>query len=199
MSLTRSQVMSRIQGRHTKPELILRRLLWQSGFRFRLHAKTPFGRPDLVFPGPKVAVFVDGCFWHGCPEHYVRPRTSTAFWAEKLAANVNRDVDQTRRLEQDGWRVCRVWEHEVFEQPASAAREIARSIRSRRWRPPTSWRVERVEQINPVTDLEQRYLRELRSKEEPRIDARKRTTRKWDATNVTVVKRSRERHRRHKL
>jgi DNA mismatch endonuclease (patch repair protein) len=124
MSLTRSQQMSRIRSRDTKPELILRRILWSRGLRYRLHAKTPFGRPDLVFARKKVAVFVDGCFWHGCPDHYAPPRSQSRFWAEKLRQNVARDRLQTRQLEAHGWRVVRLWEHEIADQLADAAERV---------------------------------------------------------------------------
>src|SRR5262245_51945914 len=117
--------MARIRPRDTSPERLLRKHLWNAGLRYRLHVPTPAGRPDIVFVSRRVAVFVDGCFFHGCPDHYVRPRSSCAFWAEKLAANVRRDIDQTRELERLGWRVCRIWEHEVFENPSRVAKRIA--------------------------------------------------------------------------
>lgn len=105
--------MSRIRSADTGPEMVLRRRLWAEGFRYRLGVRTPGGRPDVTFLGKRVAVFVDGCFWHGCPEHYVRPRTNSTFWARKLRENVTRDRRQTTILEEAGWTVVRVWEHEV--------------------------------------------------------------------------------------
>ena len=104
--------MSRIRGRDTKSELLLRRAIWRQGFRYRLHAKL-HGKPDMVFLGRKVVVFVDGCFWHGCPEHGAKPKTNAFFWAEKLARNRERDEEVTAILELQGWTVIRVWEHEV--------------------------------------------------------------------------------------
>src|SRR5580692_10585444 len=109
MGLSRSEQMARIRSRNTTPERVLRGLLWSAGLRYRLHATTPAGRPDIVFPGTRVAVFVDGCFWHGCPDHYVRPRSSSDFWSRKLLENFKRDGAQTERLEALGWRVCRIW------------------------------------------------------------------------------------------
>src|SRR5689334_1387580 len=97
--------MSRIRGSNTSPERLLRLALWRRGYRYRLHARTPVGAPDIVFGRRKVAVFVDGCFWHGCPEHYVRPRTRNAFWDAKLDENFKRDRRQTLALIQAGWRV----------------------------------------------------------------------------------------------
>ena len=90
----RSAGIARNPSHGTKPETLLRSALWRRGLRYRLEYKTEWGRPDLTFLGPKVAIFIDGCFWHGCPEHYVRPRTREAFWQKKLKENVNRDRRQ---------------------------------------------------------------------------------------------------------
>src|SRR4051812_21964937 len=117
MALTRSEQMARIRGVNTTPELRLRARLWSTGLRYRLHLRTPAGRPDLVIPGAQVAVYIDGCQWHGCPKHYVRPRSKDEFWAAKLHENVARDLRQTQQLEALGWRVLRFWEHEVWEEP----------------------------------------------------------------------------------
>jgi len=171
--------MSRIRGRHTEPERVLRSLLWRAGLRYRLHAKTPVGRPDIVFVGPRVAVFVDGCFWHGCPRHYVRPRSSHEFWAAKLQTNVRRDIEQTRKLEESGWRVCRVWECQVFEHPAHAVRRIRNVVGSRTWKPSESWRVFKVVEIDAAADKERRFLCELREPRRRRSMARTRSTKKW--------------------
>lgn len=108
----RKRVMSRIKGRDTKPELMLRKALWAVGMRYRLHAKLP-GRPDICFPGRKLAVFVDGCFWHGCPLHGNIPVTNKDFWSKKLTANVARDRKADHQLRSAGWTVLRFWEHEI--------------------------------------------------------------------------------------
>lgn len=114
--------MSRIKGRDTSPEVELRRRVWQLGFRYRLNQRVAGVRPDFIFPKVKLAVFVDGCFWHGCPDHYVRPRsTNPEFWALKLSQNVLRDQRQSKHLEAEGWRVIRVWEHEVKRNPRETA------------------------------------------------------------------------------
>src|SRR5262245_41107618 len=100
--------MSRIRGKDTAPELALRHALWHRGLRYRKSVRVLGVRPDLTFLRAKLAVFVDGCFWHGCPEHYVRPRSeSRAFWASKLRNNTDRDERQTRALEEQGWTVVR--------------------------------------------------------------------------------------------
>ena len=130
----RRYCMSRIKGRDTKPEILLRKTLWHRGLRgYRVdrvvHEKN---RADIVFIGPRVAVFVDGCFWHGCPEHYNRPRARAAFWQEKLEATNRRDQSIRQRLEQDGWLVLRYWEHELKTSLGNVADEIERSVRDRR-------------------------------------------------------------------
>ena len=179
MPRSRSEQMSRIRGKNTEPELVLRRMLWHQGLRYRLHARTAAGRPDLVFPGPKVAVFIDGCFWHGCPDHYVRPRSSSEFWAGKLGENVRRDIAQTRQLEDLGWRVCRVWEHEVLEDPGRVARKVTRAVKAQKWRADDSWRVLRVTPLDREGTRERRHLRELRGRARSRAVTRIRSTRKW--------------------
>lgn len=179
MALTRSQQMARIRGVNTSPEWMLRRELWKKGFRYRLHARTPIGRPDLIFPSARVAVFIDGCFWHGCPEHYVRPRTRDEFWSRKLTENVERDARQTLELERQGWRVCRLWEHEVWEDVASAGSRVGKAVTAAQWHPPLDWRVVRVEALGGPEDLERRYLRELKHCAPEKVVVQKRSTRKW--------------------
>jgi DNA mismatch endonuclease (patch repair protein) len=119
------------RSRDTKPETRLRSQLYALGLRYRVSARPiPTARrtADVVFTGARVAVFVDGCYWHGCPDHY-RPATrNTEFWSEKIGANRQRDVQVNCLLEQAGWQVIRVWEH---EDPSAAARRIAAIVRSR--------------------------------------------------------------------
>lgn len=116
---------------NTKPELRLRSLLHRAGLRFRVDRRVGNGRsaprPDIVFGPSRVAVFVDGCFWHSCPEHASVPSVNQDYWLPKLARNVERDVEDTRALEQMGWVVIRVWEHEDMED---AARRIKAAVRA---------------------------------------------------------------------
>jgi len=98
--------MSRIRGRDTKPELLLRHMLWGLGLRYRLRFQVE-GRPDLVFPAAKTAVFVDGCQWHCCPSHWVRPRSNRDFWDRKFEKNRIRDQVVNSALNEQGWRVLR--------------------------------------------------------------------------------------------
>lgn len=109
---TRSRMMAGIRGKDTSPELALRRALHALGFRFRLHSRTLPGRPDLVFPKYRAAVFVHGCFWHrhaGC-RYATSPSTRPEFWHAKFESNVSRDRKVRSRLVEAGWRVAIVWE-----------------------------------------------------------------------------------------
>lgn len=126
----RSRVMSRIRLRDTVPELALRRALWAAGMRYRLVLNTPLlGKPDIVFPGPRVVIFVDGCFWHGCPIHGHVPKSQESYWAPKLARNIQRDADVTARLGEQGWQVLRFWEHQVRKELAICVSKVASVVK----------------------------------------------------------------------
>jgi len=107
----RSERMSRIRSRDTKPEMLVRRFLHEKGFRFRLHVRDLPGRPDLVLPKYGAVVFVEGCFWHGhsCQKGRI-PGTNPVFWQSKVAVNQARDKRNHRLLRREGWRVIRIWE-----------------------------------------------------------------------------------------
>ncbi|MGW4301863.1 very short patch repair endonuclease [Streptomyces sp. NPDC004646] len=110
--------MSRQGSRDTAPEVAVRRLLHAQGMRYRVNVPVP-GMPrrtiDIVFGRAKVAIFMDGCFWHGCPQHATQPKANAAWWRAKLDKNVTRDLETTRHLESMGWTVLRFWEHESAE------------------------------------------------------------------------------------
>jgi len=195
VSLSRSEHMARVKGKNTSPERILRSALWQDGLRYRLNYKVPVGRPDIVFPGPKVAVSVDGCFWHGCPAHYSRPRSREEFWAEKLAANTERDSRLTRELESLGWIVVRVWEHEIFSDLDEVLRVVRRAIRGVSPPPERDWRVVRViPASHEGDDWERRELRLLRDWDVVRHEIGPRKTGK-DKGRPKIVPASRHRRR----
>ena len=108
----RSYCMSRIRGRDTKPELVVRRIVHAMGYRFRLHRRDLPGRPDIVLPRHRKVIEVRGCWWHGHSCRYGRPkaRTNAEFWQEKLTGNVERDKRNVKALRRSGWRVLVVWE-----------------------------------------------------------------------------------------
>ena len=112
--MTRSELMSRVKGKDSAAEQALRSALHAAGLRFRLHRRSEGLAVDIAFPTPRVAVFVDGCFWHGCPAHETFPKTNRDYWIPKLKENKERDLRQTQRLSAAGWEVFRVWEHDCF-------------------------------------------------------------------------------------
>ncbi|MFD4252523.1 very short patch repair endonuclease [Amycolatopsis thermoflava] len=124
--------MSKQRARDTAAEVELRRHLHRLGLRYRVHRRplpTVRREADLVFGPAKVAVFVDGCFWHGCPDHATWPKRNSEFWRTKIEKNRARDLDTDRRLAEAGWLSVRVWEH---EDPAAAARRVADLVAARR-------------------------------------------------------------------
>lgn len=117
--------------RETLPELALRRQLWSRGLRYRVDAPLPMRsrrRADVLFTGARIAIFVDGCFWHSCPEHCHLPKTNTSWWRLKFRGIVRRDRDTDAQLASAGWLAVRVWEH---EDPVQVAREIEQLVRDR--------------------------------------------------------------------
>lgn len=125
----RSQVMSRIRGRGNKDtELALMRLLRHHRILGWRRCHIAFGKPDFVFPTAKVAVFVDGCFWHGCPKHSNMPASNRPFWQKKMAANKARDRLVNRTLRKQGWRVVRIWEHDLARHPARCIRRVRTAL-----------------------------------------------------------------------
>lgn len=111
------------RGRDTGPEMAVRRLLHARGFRYRVDLAPVPGvrrRADIVFTRARVAAFIDGCFWHGCPEHATWPRTNADFWRQKIEGNRERDRDTDQRLREAGWTVLRFWEHEAAADVAEA-------------------------------------------------------------------------------
>lgn len=112
-----SRVMSANKAKNTKPEVTLRQGLWNLGLRgYRLHPKNIPGRPDIVYSKKKLAIFVNGCFWHRCPKcNYTLPKSNTEFWKTKFEKNVERDKRKRLMLEDQGWQVLTVWECEIKE------------------------------------------------------------------------------------
>lgn len=129
---TRSVMMSGIRGKNTRPEILLRKYLHARGFRFRLHVKDLPGTPDIVLPRYRLCIFVHGCFWHrhlDCP-YAATPKTNTAFWLQKFAANITRDEKVKLLLNEAGWRVFFIWECGLKKRDDSVLEWLPASIRS---------------------------------------------------------------------
>lgn len=126
--------MSRQASRDTKPEVAVRKLLHASGYRYRLNERVP-GMPrrtiDIAFTRAKVAVLIDGCFWHGCPVHATQPKANAEWWREKLERNMARDRETNEHLAGAGWTVLRFWEHEA---PDGVAEQVAAAVDRARFR-----------------------------------------------------------------
>ncbi|WP_405928602.1 very short patch repair endonuclease [Streptomyces griseus] len=124
--------MSSQVSRDTKPEVAVRKLLHAAGYRFRVNTRVP-DMPrrtiDIAFTRAKVAVMIDGCFWHGCPLHATQPKANAQWWREKLDRNMARDRETTEHLAAAGWTVLRFWEHEA---PDGAAEQVAAAVERRR-------------------------------------------------------------------
>ena len=161
VALTRSEQMSRIRGSNTKPEVALGEALALAGIRPEPQLRIEGARPDLVLPDHRLVVFVDGCFWHGCPDHYPRPRTRADFWAEKLRKNLVRDRAQTLALEEAGWKVLRVWSHEVHADVDDVVARVQGAMTDAA-APCDGDRVLRVEAVADSEDQERRVIVRLR-------------------------------------
>ncbi len=136
-----SAIMRRVRGRDTGPELDLRRALWADGYRYRVHATRLPGKPDIIFPRERVAVFIDGDFWHGNQwrlrglsslEEQFKGSRAAEYWIPKIRRNMVRDIDATARLEYDGWKVVRVWESDIRRDLAACAQQVEECVIDRR-------------------------------------------------------------------
>ncbi len=126
----RSRLMGRVRHRGTCLEIALRKALWKKGLRYRLKSKQKLpGTPDILFPALRIAVFVDGCFWHGCPVHGTMPKTNTSFWVSKIKKNKRRDREVDAKLKAINWRSVRFWEHDIRKDLSGCVKSIARMFR----------------------------------------------------------------------
>lgn len=105
--------MSKIKSKDTKIEIEFRKAIWKAGFRYRKNPKGYFGKPDLVFQKYKIVIFIDSCFWHGCKKHCRLPSTRKDYWIPKIERNKQRDKEVNRYYKKEGWKVVRVWEHNI--------------------------------------------------------------------------------------
>ena len=124
----RSNLMSKVRGKNTKIEVMVRNALRNKGIHnYRVNYRIK-GTPDLVFVKEKIAVFVDGCFWHKCPVCYSEPKSNIVYWRKKIVENVNRDLNVDAELIKQGWDVIRIWEHDVKNNLAGAITKILREL-----------------------------------------------------------------------
>lgn len=124
----RSWVMSRIRSTNTKPELILKGSLKKLGFSYQ--PKGVVGRPDFANKNAQIAVFVHGCFWHGCPRHYRPPVTNREFWLKKVEYNKTRDRDAAKKLKKKGWKVVVIWEHDALKAPQKSVGKLKKLVKA---------------------------------------------------------------------
>ncbi len=120
---TRSEIMAKVHSSNTLPEIKVRKMLHQLGYRFRLHRSDLPGKPDIVLPKYQTVIFVNGCFWHGCPScrrAQIRPRTNVEYWNKKLNRNMERDKENLVLLQKMGWKVLVVWECETKKKNIDA-------------------------------------------------------------------------------
>ena len=110
-------MMASIRGKNTKPEMIVRKILWNQGFRYRIHNKDIFGKPDISNKKRKIVIFVDGCFWHGCSKCYKEPKTNIDFWRKKITNNKKRRIKVKKQLRKENWSVLELWEHDINQNP----------------------------------------------------------------------------------
>ena len=116
--------MAAIKGKNTKPEIKIRKLVWAAGKRYRLHSKKIYGTPDLSNKKKRVAVFIDGCFWHGCHKCYKEPTSNVEFWRNKITSNKKRRKKVRKNLKKENWQILEFWEHEVNSNPETITRKI---------------------------------------------------------------------------
>ncbi len=127
----RSEIMKRVKSTNTSIEIKIRRELWRNGLRgWRVHPKDVPGKPDIIFRKKKVAVFIDGCFWHGCPVCNRSPKSGNVYWENKISRNMARDIKYNELLNGDGWSVIRLWEHEVTKDLTGCISKILAAIQS---------------------------------------------------------------------
>jgi len=120
----RSYCMSRIKNKNTSLEIFFRKYIWNKGLRGYLVKNQIQGKPDLYFPKKKIAVFIDGCFWHKCPECFIAPKSNARFWKNKINKNVKRDKQINKLLKTNGVKVIRFWEHEIRKNPSKCFKKI---------------------------------------------------------------------------
>ena len=117
----------KIKSKNTKPEITIRQLIWKKGYRYRI-GHGLMGKPDMVFPSYNIAIFIDGCFWHGCPKHYRMPSSNVKYWKQKISQNKKRDRKINKQLKKEGWKIIRIWEHDIKQNPEKTVKRIIKKL-----------------------------------------------------------------------
>lgn len=123
----RSNIMARVRGKNTSPELNLKKLLSMTGIKYNTNRKLE-GKPDIILKSQKVAIFIDGCFWHKCPICFRAPKSNRGYWKQKIKKNVDRDRKLNKTLKKEGWEVIRIWEHDFLKDPNKVLLKIIKSM-----------------------------------------------------------------------
>lgn len=111
----RSEIMSKVRNKDSKIEIEFRKKLWKAGFRYRKNSTKYFGKPDILLKKYKTVIFIDSCFWHGCKKHCILPVSNKKFWKDKIDGNIKRDREVSKYYKIVGWKVFRIWEHEMIK------------------------------------------------------------------------------------
>jgi len=125
----RSEIMSRIRSRDSKIELLFRKELWKQGFRYSKNSSKYFGKPDVVLLKHKTVIFIDSCFWHGCKKHCRIPSVRKKYWIEKIARNKERDKEVSRHYKKEGWKIFRIWEHNLKRDASIEIKNMVKSMK----------------------------------------------------------------------
>jgi len=110
---SKKNTMKYVKSKNTNLEMKVRKRLWKEGIRYKTNVKSLFGKPDIAFPNLKIVVFIDSCFWHGCPHHFRLPPKNPEFWEQKIKRNTERDNEITQHYVEENWIILRFWEHEI--------------------------------------------------------------------------------------
>ncbi|MBN2016099.1 very short patch repair endonuclease [Candidatus Dojkabacteria bacterium] len=125
----RSQIMSKVRSKDTKIEIEFRTELWKKGYRYKKNVSKLKGKPDLYFPKYRTVVFIDSCFWHGCKKHLRMPSSNRGYWESKIRKNINRDKEINKYFKQNGYKIIRVWEHDIQTNLDKSIKRIIRELK----------------------------------------------------------------------
>ena len=121
--------MSRVKSKDSSIEIILRKELWKNGLRYRKNSSKYFGKPDVIFKRYRTVIFIDSCFWHGCPTHLRMPSSHRKYWKPKIARNKKRDKEINLYYKKSEWKIIRVWEHDILENLPKCVDLIENALR----------------------------------------------------------------------